>query len=81
MSTKKKAVSADPWAKLDAIMAGSREPMGPEWFTAQDYAKRYGFSTFKAHKDLARMTANGVTEMWKGCGGENKRLCLKFRVL
>lgn len=74
-----KSKPTNPWAALDSMMRYSIEPTGPEWFTAQQFAKRYGYSQQHSHKVLEGMVEAGKVEKWTGTlAGARRRGC-KYR--
>ena len=51
---------------MDALIAYSAEPTGPEWFYESDFGARYGLSMSGSHKKLNMMLRAGLLEKWKG---------------
>ncbi len=71
-------MNASPWAELDAIMEAQAEPEGPEWFTVEQYASRYGLTNDAASGRLIRMEKAGKLEVWRGV--INRRITRKYRL-
>ena len=65
----------NPWAAIDAIVKANPEPMGPEWFTVNDYTARYGGSNAQNH---VKLSADTRFKKWTGVGGPNRRTISKF---
>lgn len=65
---------------MDRLVAYSKEPMGPEWFTVTEYSNRYGVSVARAHAKLRALHKQELLDKWTGIGGPNKRLLHKYRV-
>jgi hypothetical protein len=70
-------VPGDPWAALDKLYNSNPEPTGPEWFTVQEYAERYGLSI---NGSASRLNNDKRLEKWIGMGGPNKRTLAKYRI-
>lgn len=75
----KRSSPSDPWAALDRIMKSDPEPVGPEWFTVEQFSARYELSRH-AHRKLMDMLDSGVVERWKGLSRENRRITVKYRL-
>ena len=69
----------NPWAALDAIMAKEQEPIGPEWFTQDDFEARYGFCCKTAWAKLKDMVKAGTLECWTGRVEALNRKGCKYR--
>ena len=70
--------ATDPWAALDAIVKREQEPMGPEWFTAEQFAERYQRSYSGAQSKCYRMVKSGLLKQWKGICPTSKRIIVKY---
>jgi ribosomal protein S25 len=70
----------DPWAALDAINKDIPEPHGLEWFSVQDFSKRYGKHIETARRRLRELEEKGIVVSWRGIGS-SRRLETKFRAL
>ena len=75
-----KSKATDPWAAMDALMRTKPEPVGAEWFTAEQFGDRYGYSAAVAHNKLLAMFKSGKLDKWKGLSGTCRRITTKFRV-
>lgn len=64
---KPKHTKNDPWARLDAMFAATKEPTGPEWFTIAELRERYGWTPHQAKNKIAKLRMAGDLETWKGC--------------
>lgn len=80
MPAKTSKATDNPWAALDSIMKMDPEPVGHDWFTARDFAARYGLSECRAAAKLAAMHLAGSVKRWKGVGAVNRRLTTKYRL-
>jgi hypothetical protein len=76
----KKSANTDPWAAMDALMAAEPEPMGPEWFTLQDFAARYNLSRSGAQSALGRLMRDGKVDNWTGVTRATRRVTNKFKL-
>jgi hypothetical protein len=72
--------SIDPWAALDALVKQEAEPMGAEWFTVIQFAKRYGYSENGAYGKVRELHRSGKLEKWKGIGLDARRALTKYRL-
>ncbi len=70
----------NPWASLDAIMAVEKEPTGPEWFTTEQFAERYGLSRRCGEDRLRKMLKEGKLDHWRGTSQQSRRTINKWRV-
>lgn len=70
----------DPWAALDAIMATEPEPMGEEWFTADDVMERYGLSSQGARGRVLKLERQGKLDVWRGIMAKTRRCGKKYRL-
>lgn len=66
-----------PWSRIDAIMNACKEPQGPEWFTLEQFALRYGLSYGRARAEIKKLRPK--LKSWKGVLGETGRTTCKFR--
>ena len=76
--------SLDPFAKLDAILERTREPTGPEWFTAEAYAAHLKVSNFRVYQIMRNLVSDGKVEMWSGSSigpSGQKRKMNKYRLI
>jgi len=71
----------NPWDKLDKILRYEQEPMGSEWFTAQDLCSRYGYSERTAHSKLQDLVKKKQVEVWKGYCKSIKHNGSKYRII
>jgi hypothetical protein len=74
----KKSQAINPWAAIDAMVKQDPEPMGPEWFTKDDFAARYGYSPGQAYRKCKAMYKSGVLKSWSGISATNRRLTTKY---
>jgi hypothetical protein len=63
-----KAIEANPWAAMDAIVKLVPEPTGPEWFTVKQFGTRYGFGASRAMRNVQGLMDAGKLDFWKGSG-------------
>lgn len=75
-----KLKAIDPWAKLDALMEQESEPTGDEWFTTDQFAKRYDVAWTTAMRKLKGMTLKGTLEKWSGRRELDGRTVTKYRL-
>lgn len=57
-----------PWLALDALMAATATPTGPEWFTAYDMAARYNCTPVQADRRMMKEVRAGKATKWIGVG-------------
>jgi hypothetical protein len=60
-------------------MAKEQEPIGPEWFTQDDFEARYGFCCKTAWAKLKDMVKAGTLECWTGRVEALNRKGCKYR--
>ena len=68
----------NPWAAIDAMVKQDPEPMGPEWFTKEDFAARYGYTLQTANNMCRRMFCDGKLKRWIGTASYNRRKTAKY---
>ena len=51
-----------PWAAMDAILAEKLKSPEEGWFTAEQFAKRYGYSLSGAMNKLRGFSLDGMVE-------------------
>jgi hypothetical protein len=71
----------NPWDKLDKILSYEQEPMGTEWFTAQDLCNRYGYSERTSHSKLQALVKKKQVEVWKGYCKSIKHTVSKYKII
>lgn len=76
---KPKRAKNDPWTRLDAMFAATKEPVGPEWFTAAQARERYGWTEQQFHKRLSKLKRAGTIEKWRGPIAGKCGLTTKYR--
>lgn len=76
----KKSQLTNPWAAIDALMKTDPEPTGPEWFTVEAFATRYGMSIPGAGQKLTRLAVAGTMDRWSGVSSISKRRINKYRL-
>jgi hypothetical protein len=72
--------TSSPWDAMDAIMRSNPEPIGPEWFTANQFGLRYGYDVDVAAMKLNRMHKKGLLEKWAGISITLRRKTVKYRL-
>jgi hypothetical protein len=75
-----KTTKNNPWAAMDAIVNANPEPMGEEWFTADQYADRYGRTRDASFSRLAKWHKDGIVDRWSGLGETSRHTITKWRV-
>ena len=68
------------WEKLDKLIGYSVEPLGPEWFTTEQYAKRYDLGNAAAYRQCMDLMNDGVLECWFGISFAGRRKMRKWRI-
>lgn len=76
-----KSKPTNPWAALDSIIKREAEPIGEEWFTAQQFAERYRLSIQGAHGKLNRLVSRGILKKWCGVSESSHRSICKYRLV
>jgi len=74
-----KPTKNNPWAAMDAIVNANPEPTGAEWFTVEQYAKRYGCTGDAAYGRLCGMHEGGRVDRWTGTSAASRRTTTKWR--
>ena len=77
---KKTNTANNPWAALDALMKADPEPMGPEWFTTEQFMVRYNLGLAASSKRLRDMRRLGKVDKWKGVSAVSRRITAKWRI-
>jgi len=75
-----KLMAIDPWGALDSLNREMQEPEGPEWFSVEEFAKRYGLSIEGARRRLRSLEDKGIVGSWRGLG-KSRRVETKFRAV
>lgn len=72
------STSIDPWAAIDAIVQREAEPMGPEWFTVEQFADRYKLGAGRAWAVCNGLVKQGKLRHWKGTSLTTRRVTNKY---
>jgi response regulator of citrate/malate metabolism len=65
------------WDELDELLGLTREPMGPEWFTVEQFARLKGYSIVSARRMLVKCEK---IEVWNGKIAAIGRRGFKYRI-
>ena len=70
--------ATDPWAALDAIVKREQEPVGPEWFTIDQFSERYQLSNKTSREKCCQLHKEGKLKRWTGFSPAYKRIIVKY---
>lgn len=65
------------WDELDEMLGLASEPMGPEWFTTEQFAEHRGSSIETARRFLKK---DKRIELWRGIIAVTGRNGYKYRI-
>lgn len=63
---------------MDALVAFEKEPTGPEWFTAEQYAARYRCASSTARLKLKELVGAGRLKEWRGVPAGGRVITRKY---